>query len=84
MEKGLRQLRINLVSVGVGHGLVTLHTLVEQMQPRLQAILDMAIVRPNAAQALKVGTTGPCAELLNTPDEMVSIFSPLKLVRKTT
>ena len=76
MEKGLRQLRISLVSLEVGRGLVMLHMLVEQMRPRLQAILDMANVRPGAAQALRAGATGPCSELLNTPDEMVFCCSP--------
>ena len=71
MEKGLRQLRISLVSMGVGHGLVALHMLVEQMRPRLQAILDMANVRHDAIEALRVGAAGPCAQLLNAEDEVV-------------
>ena len=71
MEKGLQQLHINLVSLGVGRGLVALHMLVEQMRPRLQAILDMSSTRPNAIQALKVGAAGPCAQLLNAKDELV-------------
>ena len=71
MEKGLQQLRINLVSLEVGRGLVALHMLVEQMRPRLQAILDMANVRHDAIEALKVGAAGPCAQLLNAEDEVV-------------
>ena len=76
MEKGLQQLGIKLVSLEVGRGLVALHMLVEQMRPRLQAILDMANVRPGAAQALRAGSTGSCSELLDTPDEMVFCCSP--------
>ena len=44
MEKGLQQLGIKLVSLEVGRGLVALHMLVEQMRPRLQAVLDLSLI----------------------------------------
>ena len=71
IEKGLKQLRIKLVQLDVGRGLVALHMLMEQMRPRLQSILDMCCSRPHAVEALSVGAAGPCAELLGVPDEMV-------------
>ena len=71
MEKGLKQLHINLVQLYVGRGVVALHMLMEQMQPRLQSVLDVCGYRPHAVEALSVGTVGSCAELLGVHDEMV-------------
>ncbi|XP_070190023.1 E3 ubiquitin-protein ligase rnf213-alpha-like [Littorina saxatilis] len=80
IKKGLQQLHISLAELGLGRGVVALHMLVEQMRGRLQAVLDMSGVRPNAVEALRVGAAGPSAELLNTPDEMTEDIVVLRLL----
>ncbi|KAK7107714.1 hypothetical protein V1264_015588 [Littorina saxatilis] len=80
IKKGLQQLHISLVELGLGRGVVALHLLVEQMRGRLQAVLNMSGVRPNAVEALRVGAAGPSAELLNVPDEMTEDIALLRLL----
>ncbi|XP_070188878.1 E3 ubiquitin-protein ligase rnf213-alpha-like [Littorina saxatilis] len=80
IKKGLQQLHISLAELGLGRGVVALHMLVEQMRGRLQAVLDMSGVRPNAVEALRVGSAGPLAQLLNAPDEMTEDIAMLRLL----
>jgi hypothetical protein len=68
LEKGLRQNNVNLVSFQLGQGLVYLHLLVDQMRPRLQAILDILSCKPLALQALQNCN----APFVNVQEEMVS------------
>ncbi|KAL8581506.1 hypothetical protein ACOMHN_042899 [Nucella lapillus] len=81
VEKGLRQLNINLVDLEVGRGMVVLHMLVEKMGSRLQATLDMAAARMDAVAALQAGGAGgACEALLGTPDEMTEDVALLRLL----
>ncbi|XP_076466869.1 E3 ubiquitin-protein ligase rnf213-alpha-like [Babylonia areolata] len=81
VEKGLAQLHISLVHLEVGRGLVALHMLVEQMRPRLQAVMDMATTRPDAVTTLQAeGAGGACRELLGTADEMTEDVALLRLM----
>jgi hypothetical protein len=73
VTKALQQLQVNLEQLECGRGLVALHLLLDQLRPRLQAVLDMAASRPHALATLKAAAAGAASELLNCQDEMVSL-----------
>jgi hypothetical protein len=73
LVKGVRQKKAKLPELRLGRGLVYLHLLLDQMRPRLQAVLDMAACRPGAVDAVRLAGTGACAELLSAGDEVVSL-----------
>ncbi|KAL8623379.1 hypothetical protein ACOMHN_065913 [Nucella lapillus] len=80
VEKGLNQLHQDLLALGVGRGVVVLHLLLEQLRPRLQAIVDLDATRPLAVQALMAGGSGPCAQLLACQTEVTEDVAMLRLV----